>query len=677
MVDRLIEYLGQLYQEKEPANFEAAVRPFTLQNIAICATWYEGCARDPSIVAKWAAIPKAIALWSAQTLPRISDTEGRRRQWLLRELIQELQAGKLDSLGWDELTFLHQVHRLATGSAEPTAFARPVELLTPYLDAVETQRKSLNPIPELPGLSARLHIITPEDIEKAPARQISLFAGIRMPSLGPVLTHPGHLVVLGSVPENGTVVVEKGSCSVEGFVMGRIAVRLHCDIQENISGVVVAREGEVRARNIVNRAYVVSKWSGIHCRQAQDPSLVFAGSEIRIRGQAVMGTYIAPRIEIEEEARGGVYHTTKLVRASRFSHTAASEAKVVLRRQMSWTDYGETGEDEWAQLVRQGSSIQRRLADLRARIQQVEEEIESLAESVVLYAYVGSHVQQHIERLQTAQWRLAFLRRLVAGLDALAAAAEERLQPAEPAELVEETSPGETYSNVDEELRMLVAEEAVEQDLLAAVEEMARLRSRLDQIQRDKKRTSLLLMRIRTRLDQCTKDIEQLWVEIGHREEELKRAADEIPFLRDWRNGVPKVQMLRKLLDSTAGKPQDDPIVRKINSNFVQPILRKTRSLTQISKRYRKAAQTLHNELEKIIQRLKERHEFVASAEAPLEQRSARAVGRFEAGVKIYADPFFLGESVPPPGSVLITTDSHDAVKTYVRGLSGVFEEKS
>src|SRR5690606_10947834 len=108
----------------------------------------------------------------------------------------------------------------------------------------------------------------------------------------------------------------------------------HCEVRENISGMVVVRQGNVRARGIMVRSKVISKWGSVCGKQAESPDLVFAGTEIRIENTTNMGQFKAPEITVLGDVCGGVYHVTKQLTADRFRSAENRNLSIVLRQDL-------------------------------------------------------------------------------------------------------------------------------------------------------------------------------------------------------------------------------------------------------------------------------------------------------------------------------------------------------
>ena len=324
MIERLIIYVSQRTPEE--------VVKLGVEDVALCSVWLqssEGGRADPALRR---SIEDTVAAWTdgAQSAPL--DTEGRRQEPVLRELIGEMQGARIGRLARAPLAFLCTVLDLIQRVPDPASYGRLFELLSPHDRAMTIRRDSLEPARSLDALFKHVTIVTQKELREAAHRLVKVFAGIEMLCRGPVYTDNGHLKITCDVPEDCILVVEKGSCNVCGYVMGRVAAKAHCEVRENISGVVVVREGNIRARNLLRNAYVVSKEGNVFCRDAQDPTLVFAGTTLRIRKGVAGGRYTASTIAVaarpESSARsgvspvpprvaeGGMYFTTTIARRS-------------------------------------------------------------------------------------------------------------------------------------------------------------------------------------------------------------------------------------------------------------------------------------------------------------------------------------------------------------------------
>ena len=179
---------------------------------------------------------------------------------------------------------------------------------------------------------------------------------------------------------------------------GRLAATFDCEVRENISGVVVVRRGDIRTRNIIDKAYVISKQGTVHCRHSQAPDLVFAGREIRIEDAAIMGCYVSPRIQVGGEAYGGEFHASESVAAEQFRRSDTRELALVLRRDISCRDYGETPDENASNLMATAAQLRRRIRDLATQARFADRESEQCAATAVVHLVGGKAKEAAVER---------------------------------------------------------------------------------------------------------------------------------------------------------------------------------------------------------------------------------------------------------------------------------------
>jgi len=666
MLDRLIEHVSALPEEE--------LRTITLQDIAICDSWYRSLAGDVAGLARCEQLPRQIKAWSTQAPIDPTITEGRRHQWVLRELIDELDAGNTRFLAWDELDLLLAALRLARSCNRPEQFSRVIELLDRHATSIEDRHGKVSITPRLPALSTRLHVVTERDIAGAKPREIKMFAGINIQGRGPVLIHrAGHLKVLGSVPENSTLVIEEGSCSVDGFVMGKVAASQHCEVRENISGVVVVRQGNIRARNIIVRAYVVSKWGGVHCRQAESPELVFGGNEIWIEQSAMMGKYISPTIHVRGEIFGGTFMVSRQLTAERFRRSDSRELAIVLRTGLSCQDYGEVPGPEALRYLTQSANLQRRIAALETRIQYSRSEAEHAARNAIVYMTGKDQLHPVAEKLGQAEHRLAQVNRIRAVLQSLVELGEDRLGRLERIKGVSqgELEAYDESSSLDEmtsDFAHLEAEGGFAKDVTDELADIMGLKERLLATSSDIRKTASSLHQVRERRIYWDREAVELRAVIAKYEAELREVFTAREVLDSQSGAVPTVALLKQLLAAVRGRTKDpgDPVGRRLQSSFMQVSLRTVGARMERLAEFVASKEQFSEQLRGVADVLRKEYQIAV----PLDDHASlqpRATGVFDTGVKIYADPYLLTESAPPKGSTIETVSGSDNRRTYVR----------
>ncbi len=684
MIDGLLKYLKDLPLDQ--------IGSIPIQDIALCQTWYRINTSYAGVKESYAFVPKAVAEWTAsqQSVERqdreLTATEARRTQWLLRDIIDVLQQNGAECLTPDELLFILFVYDLTQRAVASSRFDRIRQLLHPYMETISVLVANQASVNGLTGISKRISFALPEDLEQARSREIRVFCGIEMSLIGPIYSAQGHLKILGNVPEHCTVVVEGGSCCIEGYLLGRVAATRHCDTRENISGVVVVRHGDIRARNIVDRALVVSKQGKVFCRQIQNPSLVFAGTEIQVKGNALLGTLMSPRIRIDGDARGGIYHTSRMLQATKFCNTTSQDACIVLRRELSCLEYGEALSEDARRFINRLRTLTYRKKDLSRLLRQNLDEAESIAASTLYYFFATEDVQKSLEKYQAAERRLTVLMRLFQGLQVLALSAEDRLgtnvRPDNEAKtntsIITEDGSDSSASlrEINNELKIFRSQEPADRDLEAAIEEMQQIRNKLDQQFQDKKLASLLLTRTRARMDNYLEEIRKLRTVVQKCRSEFSVIQSLFPAETNGTRPRNALEMLRRLRADNALVGRNPVLQSRLNSSFAQMMWRKIEQHLQLGKQYRDSIEIASREITRIQEELRQNHQYVVFEDERTQECGASVSGKFEKNVLILADPYLIGDSEPPPGSAYRAPECLDAPKTFIRTAAGTIVEQ-
>jgi hypothetical protein len=635
MLSKLITYASEL-----PADELAEV---SLQDVAVCEAWFESFKGNGAQLKKWDSVPDIVQQWTHGVSPRDINTEGRRHQWVLRDLIDTILGDGNEEITRDEADFLCATFALTTRVDCPEIFERVNMLLTPHVDRLNAMRSALDQAEGLPALSKRLHPLTARDLIGARPREIRVIAGVDMPCRGPLTTLPGHVKVLGSVPENCTLVVESGCCSVEGYVMGRIAIKEHCEVRENIAGVVISRQGDIRARGIIDQAYVVSKAGNVQVRRAESPRLIFAGNSIRIAE----------------------------ITAERFANPSGAGMTIVLRRGFSSEEYGEARPPEANRLVSKALRLRREVTNLESMARSSEHEADQCAQSALYYLCTGEDSRKHVEAIQSAKQRLARLDQVIAGLSTLSASAEEKLARPNPGE----TPPDEqSAEDGDPSFSPFTADGQLDEDLSDEFSEMRGVRDKLGTSQQSRKVTSSLLVRLRERLAGWTQERQDLEEKIAHNEAELQKVANLTSVLEKTRGRRSHVDILRQILVTARSRPKNDPLAKKIDTSFVTLMVRTVTKCQDRVRTYREHILKKRRNFQKCSDQLLREFQIVMTLETLDDKRGATATGRFDAGTMLFTDPFAAEENTPPPGTSREIRGSEDEVKTYTRTLRGIVE---
>lgn len=461
--------------ETEPG----AAGHLSLEEATLCAVMGHA---DPANAAA-AQLTGLARAWAERYEPPPGATASMRHQPILRTLIDACSDGKSGQMQGDELAFLCTAHDLIEATREKGYFARPRQIIGELRPKLELLRRARPLTPQMQRLSSMLHVVTTEDIEAAPARQASEFAGIAKTIMGHVLTNRGNLRILGDIPDTCTVAVEQGDCYVDGYVLGNLAATGNCDVRGNISGMVIARYGDVRLRDIINHATCISKQGRVVCMNASQPALIFGFAGIEVRGQARGGVYLGSEFSSTGTVTGGEVHVAHRASAERFAKAGQMETSIVFRHTISHADYGELVTREASRLVGKAYRMRQRVEELNARASILQSELDQLATNAVLYVAGGEQAQTHLQSLQQAERRLAFLDRIIAGVEAMVHATDARLnahrEQEEDTEALDAVFDDDALTDLFQELSALEQEGEVEDELLGRRDEMMKLQRAL------------------------------------------------------------------------------------------------------------------------------------------------------------------------------------------------------
>lgn len=669
MLDRLIEHVLGLPDEQ--------LRAQSLQDMAICRAWHAsfGSRLDES---QHKLLEERIAVWLGLPPRQDLGTEGRRHQWVMRDLIKMLRRSGLDTLDCDEVAFLHAVHQLIGQAGGHQKFSRVHMLIGPHGPVLNDFQEAAAPTPGLSGIAKRLNVLTIQDLLAAPRREVRLFAGILMPFRGPVLSLRGHIKVLQDVPEECTLVAEDGSCSVEGYVRGRVAARDSCDVRENITGAVVVRLGDVRARNIVEKAYVVSKWGNIYCRRCQNPKLVFAGKALTIAEYAALGRYFAPRMHVCGELRGGMVNVSNGARAERFVHTDERPVRIVLRRELTCADYGEKPGPDAGKLLRHADSCRRRLETLGALITTAEQEVESCANNAICFIFGDMETQQRLERLGYGRRKHHVIECMLAWLKQHIALAEEYDQhsaSAGEAAAKNVMDADDAMLDIKTELEQLKTEDHEEPELRIIFDELCQIEAKLTRGVQDKARLTRLIYRMRALLNTWQAVQQDVHQDNERDAAHFHRILANVNLQVEDGSELSRAELLKRILTSPRAQGESEALERRLQSGFMRIMLRTMRNRAERAKQLRTTQKEVRRDLQETSRVLRDEH-YISVPESARADIEATVEGRFTDSVGIYAGAYALTEDAAQSNAAFQTEDSGTQVRRFIRSAAGGIEER-
>ncbi|MCC6142315.1 MAG: hypothetical protein IT368_00775 [Candidatus Hydrogenedentes bacterium] len=670
MFEALVDYLAALT--------DGDLHSVSVEDVALCVCWRAAASRAGADAARCGEAEQLEKRWRQHFTAVRVESEGARQQPLLRALIDEVQEHGATRLQPEELEYLVQVTLLMEAAPHTAYFARPLSRLRPHLEKIERRREQ-TPLddPALPSLSERLQYVTEEQLLRAPRRDITFFAGVRLPFRGPVFMAKKALKVLGSVPEECAIAVEGAPCYITGHALGCVTVTSDCDVLGNVSGAVISSTGDIRLCDIINKALLIAKRGSVRCRSGYDPKLAFANTGIEVQQNARRGVYIAPIIRVKRQVSGGVFHVTHEMTAAHLGQDDHTGLDLIFRRMLTCEDYGEALSQEAYRMLARSKVLRQRTQEYQQMAVLANAEADRLAGNALLYLCGGEQAASRLQELETMQRRLAFLDRVISGTEGLIRISENRLLMADDATGTVEEEVFDLDA-VQEEMHVIETEGAIDSDLARGRDEIETLHKQISR-GRGNPVNAEMLSKLYDKNAEWLRERAKLAATLEKKQVEVTDAVGRVAILERVGADASRLKILQQLLDAARSTGQGDLITRRSAQTFMQMLMRRLQLRLQRVQRYQKQVTRMHEDYRTIAERLRKEHRISVPEMAEGEFKYARAVvkGAFAAGVNIYGDLHFYKAGVKPGIGRAITEDTADQAVTWVRGSRGTVERES
>lgn len=621
-------------------------------------------------------VPNLVERWLASPRNGNNGVEAEGLQLLLCGLLDKLALNGLTSLNRSEIDTLIATHELIQRAGILDEYDGLDRLLAPHAEALAIRATKLGPEPRLSQLAGQIHFTSSEKLEAVPLRDISNFAGLDLPARGPVFTHHGNVKVLDFVPDRCMLVVDGGSCAVNGYVLGRIACSDNCHVRGNIGGVVVTNRGNIRAHKILDRAYVVAKYGSVRASHASDPELVYAGETITIDEATRLGTFASPAIQVGGRIECGNFTVSKSLQAEHYSSSERRDLVIELATNVSCDIYGGLVDVEAAQTLTRLARLRQSFTSQSSILELAHRECEHFANTAILY-FLGNEERDHqIEELHRKRRRLGFLERVIVGIELLARSSERRLAIRESKSQIHDSA----KDSDDEEAGLLETLGDVGEDEpgeLPIDEDLAKEKHELEaiskKIQSPGAVTPSILLGLRERRIGWIRERAFLQDEIARVEAELLDMSDSAKALTRGTENLTRIQLLRRLLSFANERPRTDRFRMRAASPFVQLMLKTIKTRRQRSRSYETELEELKESYARQTAELMNAYRIPAP---PLDEKataSAEVTGTFDAGVTVCTERYLLREAEVPNHSVIVTGDTTSA-RTYRREENVIIE---
>lgn len=656
------------------ASTDDDILSLSVEDIAVASAWYDSLEKNAKERESLSAIPLTVQEWKNRIKPVEKETEGRRQQPLLRKILSDARLDGVDRLHRNELDVLAAAHTILADIEETRRFTRLFNMLEALSELVHQRRNALEPAPKLVALEDMIHYVTARDIQQARSRSVSAFAGIDITVRGPVYTQRGDVKVLDSVPDDTMLVVENGTCYVAGYVLGRIAASHHCEVAENIAGMVVVAKNDIRARNLINTAYVAAKAGNVYARGAEYPSLVYAGVGIVIRGKTFGGSFAAQTIQLEDETSDGIYHVSRALQGTNFIHTGNREMRIILRTRVSSEDFGGlVTEDAHRQLMSVARNRRKRQT-IHDIIELTLRECEKYAENAIVYLKGGEHLRSLLEDINATRRRLGFLDRIIAGIEAITLTAEEELDGVSIRNLSISRPEEGTITTISNELSAVESEGPADTQMTKRRHELLRASEKLDSSERRGPLPAADIKKFREKKVQWILEREELIARIRHKETALEAASKKHALPASPEAMKSNVVAFAEMVSVARRQGPADPLLRRSQSSFIKLMTRSIESRKRRVDGYRIQLESLRETHQELCAKLENEHS-VRVAETPDANRAPTyAEGQFGEGVIICTERA-LSDEDPEPGHSVVTSNSLNGPIRFIRGEEGIVEE--
>jgi len=677
-LEKLVDYIVGMPSEELAEAF--------LEDIALCAAWEASYRDEPARLAAYPSLGSTIDRWVAgvNPAPLQARTEGMRQQPLLRRYTNDLIRGRMDELARDELDFLYYAWMLQERAEQEGLFERSMDCMRPFIRQLELRREICEVRPGLPNLEARVALYTTADLKAAESRDVRVFAGIDAPVRGPVLVHNGDAKIIGNIPDDAAAVIEEGSVYVRGSVYGKLAATKSCDITGSISGLVIARQGQIRAGALLNQCIVISKEGSVKAVSAEGPRLVFAGHEIHIRTGCVGGRYKAPKLIVGETAAGGEYHCSEEAHAVLWDHHDERRLAVVLRRALTPRDYGEVLTIESMRLYTAAIHVRQRAHHVRGLMVLTERETDEYAGNVLAFIMGRESSPARLQNAQHFQRGLAYADRIDVAVDSLVKIIEDQLDMEEsdddddePRGSVDMTSVKVevrlTIEDLESDLGQLVAEGPIEKELLEFREVVVKTGRQLTRHFVTEHQTILELQALLKHQEVLGEKRTALKYALTHRDERAAPPTNEAAILEKARQDCARVEVLHQLLRVARSGGGGEPFRKRCADRYVKIMQRNIENRGARIVSYATQLRKLQSDMLTIRHRLWKEYRVSLPKQlidgAP--SSTARIRGRFSEGALICGWPHQVETKAARAGEIQITPDSGEQEIGFERRPNG------
>lgn len=630
---------------------EATLPYVDLEEIALIQALHDSYPPQSELRQRLVFVPRVVKNWLRYDYDELTPAFNMRLQPLLRNAVDAFIERGVNGVQPGQLALLKATHETLEQIRDKDDEDRLLKMLRRDQEEIEYAYSTAPPPEGLPELFDAIAFTTEKLINASPRTSVKTFGGIDLALSGPTFRHSGDLKVLDSVPADSMVVVEKGSCYVNGYAMGHIAADEECNVRENIGGTVITGRGSIQARNILTRAYVVAKWSDVVVENSLDPQLVYAGNEIDIKENARLGTYVAPNITVGGTVQAGQFTFSESCHARTFAPLDMRKLVLEMQEKITSEAYGGVVDPEAGRTVAKINRTRARHEHVQRSIKVLHNEIEHFASNAIMYLLGGDLVQKHLEEISRKQRRVAFLDRIINGIDGISDSQRRS------------RGSGRTSGGIDEisdELAGMNNDPDVDADL---ANEGRELHSMSEAVSRSERIESSALSKLSKKKAAWGRERDKEMEELKALQAMVQKSLGDTEAATTAQRTAGQLKMLDQMMKNVRRKSTTDPVLKRSRSNFILFMQRSIEQRKGHILKYKKLLDKLAKEHAELSERLKNKHQMQVPDET--EGPELIVTGEFEADVALCTDKSLVEQGVSGNKDVVFT-DDRPGVRTFV-----------
>ena len=333
-----------------------------------------------------------------------------------------------------------------------------------------------------------------------------------------------------------------------------------------------------------------------------------------------------------------------------------------MQEKISCDVYGGLVDPEVGKIIADINKTKTRHGHVTRMIKVIHTECEHFAGNGIMYLLGGDLVQKQIEEIATKQRRISFRDRIINGIDGIAHNARiELIQQQRRREKRQSTVQGiGGMEEINEELVRIKDDSELDKDLAEegkALHNMTLAPSRRDPVE------FAAVNKLDAKKQRWLQEKERVNDELSQSENLFKKSLAQNDVIKAHPETASRIQLFNMLIQNTKGKSNQDSVLRRSRTNFIQHVIRTIDQRKHRMLKYRNLLGTLSEEHDLLCQKLKTKHNL----DPPVDEEdkpSPIAKGVFDQNVIICTDKYLIDASKTQCDGLHVTTASR-GIRSY------------